>query len=56
MISYSISRIYGRRVRKGVYCGNEQFDDVRNCDLVVSMSYKNKVWQHIQLRANVLLL
>ena len=34
MISYSRSRIYGWIVRKGVYCANEQFDDVRNCDLV----------------------
>ena len=44
MISYSRSRIYGWRVRKGVYCDNEQFDDVRNCDLVVGMSYKNEFW------------
>ena len=42
--------------KKGLYCANEQFDDVTKCDLVVGMSYKNKVWQHIQLRANVLLL
>ena len=42
--------------KKGLYCANEQFDDVIKCDLAVGMSYKNKVWQHIQLRANVLLL
>ena len=34
MISYSRSRICGWIVRKGVYRANEQFDDVRNCDLV----------------------
>ena len=42
--------------KKGLYCANEQFDDVIKCDLAVGMSYKNKVWQHIQLKANVLLL
>ena len=42
---YSRSHIYGWRVRRGVYCANEQFDDVRNCDyVVVEMPYKNEVW------------
>ena len=37
------SNIWG--VRRGVYCANEQFDDVRNCDhVVVGMPYKNEVW------------
>ena len=32
------SNIWG--VRRGVYCANDQFDDVRNCDhVVVGMPY-----------------
>ena len=35
----------GEKVRRGVYCASEQFDDVRNCDhVVVGMPYKNEVW------------
>ena len=43
-IIFQKSHLWVKSKRKGVYCANEQFDDVRNCDLVVGMSYKNEVW------------
>ena len=54
-IIFQKSRLWAKST-KGLYCANEQFDDVIKCDLAVGMSYKNKVWQHIQLRENVMLL
>ena len=45
-IIFQKSRLWAKS-KKGLYCANEQFDDVIKCDLAVGMSYKNEVWQHI---------
>ena len=31
----------GKELERVILQANEQFDDVRNCDLAVGMSYKN---------------